>query len=89
MTAAELRTAIKEMMAEELMLRIPAAEIGDDTQIFSPEGLGLDSVDALQLAVGLEKKFGLKTTEGEEARRIFESVNTIAAAIEAKNATGA
>lgn len=89
MTAAELRTAIKEMMAEELMLRIPAAEIGDDTQIFSPEGLGLDSVDALQLAVGLEKKFGLKTTEGEEARRIFESVNTIAAAIEAKNAAGA
>lgn len=71
------------MMVDELMLRITAAEIGDDTPIFGADGLGLDSVDALQLAVGLEKHYGLKTSEGEEARRIFESVNTIAGAVEA------
>ena len=85
-SSAELRTAIKEMMVEELMLRVTAAEIGDETPIFGPEGLGLDSVDALQLSVGLDKHFGLKTSEGEEARRIFENVSTIAAAIEALRA---
>ncbi len=82
MPTEELRTAIKEMMVEELMLRVTAEEIGNDTPLFSPEGLGLDSVDALQLAVGLDKRFGLKTAEGEAARRIFESVETIATAIE-------
>jgi acyl carrier protein len=88
MPSAELRTAIKEMMVEELMLRVTAAEIGDDTPVFGPDGLGLDSVDALQLSVGLDRHFGLKTTEGEEARRIFSSVNSIAEAIEALRAGG-
>ena len=67
------------------MLRVTPAEIGDDTILFSPEGLGLDSIDALELAVGLEKKFGVATPTAEAAREAFVSVNTIAAYI-AKNA---
>lgn len=78
-----LNTSLKEMMVTELMLQVTAAEIGDDTPLFGPEGLGLDSVDALQLVVALEKHFALKLSDGEAAKGILHSVNTIAAAITA------
>ena len=76
-----LKQQIKQAMVEELMLQQNASEIGDDVVIFSPQGLGLDSVDALQLAVAIEKRFGLKMTDAEAARKAMHSVNTIAAAI--------
>ena len=81
-TGDELRKRIKEAMIEELMLEQTPGEIGDDETIFSPEGLGLDSVDALQLVVALEKRFGLKIPNAEAAKDILTSVNTIAEAVE-------
>ena len=84
-----LKREIKEMMVEELMLQMTADEIGDDTPIFGPDGLGLDSVDALQLVVALEKRFSLKMSDGEAAKSVLRCVDTIAEAIEAKNAAGA
>lgn len=72
-----LNSRIKEMMIDHLMLRVQPEEIGDDTILFSPEGLGLDSIDALELAVGIEKKFGVATPTAEVARSAFVSVNTI------------
>jgi acyl carrier protein len=76
-----LKQQIKEAMVEELMLQQSASEIGDDAVIFSPQGLGLDSVDALQLAVAVEKRFGLKMSDAETARKAMHSVTTLAAAI--------
>lgn len=78
MDDAELKNRIKSMMVENLMLKISPEEIGDATPLFSPEGLALDSIDALELAVGLEKKFGVATPNSEVARQYFVSVNTIA-----------
>lgn len=80
---AELRQKIKEVMVEELMLDFEAEEIGDETPIFGAEGLGLDSVDALQLVVAIEKHFGLKVGDAEKAKAILQSVETVAQAIEA------
>lgn len=80
----ELRKQIKEMMVTELMLQQGADEIGNDVPIFRPEGLGLDSVDALQLVVALEKKFGLKLPDADAARNVLRDVNSIAAAIVSK-----
>ena len=80
---SELKSQLKEMMVTELTLQVPAAGIGDDTAIFGPDGLGLDSVDALQLVVALEKLHGLKVKEGAEARETLRSVNTIVEAIKA------
>ena len=80
--SSELKTKIKEALIEELMLQEEVDEIGDDMPLFGPEGLGLDSVDALQLVVALEKHFGLKVPDAEAAKGILESVNTIAAEIE-------
>ena len=75
--ANTLKARIKAMMVENLMLQVTAAEIGDDTALFGPGGLGLDSVDALQLVVGLDKTFGLKIADPAAAKQILQSVNTI------------
>ncbi|HEY6169258.1 MAG TPA: acyl carrier protein, partial [Verrucomicrobiae bacterium] len=56
--------------------------IGDDQPLFGPESLGLDSVDALQLVVALDKTFGLKIPDPAAAKQILHSVNTIAEAVE-------
>ena len=80
--AAELKTNIKALLVENLMLKISAAEIGDDQPLFGPGSLGLDSVDALQLVVALEKNYGLKLSDKEVARKAMQTVNTIAASIQ-------
>jgi acyl carrier protein len=78
----ELRQKIKEVMVEELMLDQEAESIGDELPIFGAGGLGLDSVDALQLVVALDKHFGLKIGNSDEAKGVLESVETIAREIE-------
>ena len=82
--SAQLKSRLKEMLVDNLMLDFSAEEIRDDQPLFGPEGLGLDSVDALQLVVGLDKHFGLKVSDPEAAKVILESINTIAAAVESK-----
>src|ERR1700748_2493962 len=72
-----LRDSIKEMMVENLMLEVPKEEIADDLPLFGPGGLGLDSIDALELVVSLEKKFGVSVAISEPARQALASVNTI------------
>ena len=86
----ELKSRIKALMVENLMLQISAAEIKDDQPLFGPGSLGLDSVDALQLVVALDKNFSLKIATPALAKEILQSVNTIAAAVQAKSTeTGA
>ena len=77
----EIRQKIKEVIIEELMLHETPEDIANDTPLFG-EGLGLDSVDALQLVVALEKHFGLKVGDAEKAKLILRSIDTIADAIE-------
>jgi acyl carrier protein len=77
MVDADLRTRIKEMMITNLMLQITTDQIADDTPLFGPEGIGLDSIDALELAVGLEKNFGVSLPNSEVATKVLRSVNTI------------
>ncbi|MCB1229032.1 MAG: acyl carrier protein [Verrucomicrobiae bacterium] len=77
-----LQHRIKSVMIDELMLQETPEEIADDEPLFGPEGLGLDSVDALQLVVALEKNFSLKIPDAEAAKGVLTNVNTIAEAIE-------
>ena len=79
--AQALKERIKGMMVENLMLQVTAAEIGDELPLFGPDGLGLDSVDALQLVVGLDKHFGLKIPDPATAKVVLQNVNTIAEAV--------
>ena len=77
-----LKTQIKHLLVENLMLQTPAEEIADDLPLFGPGGLGLDSVDALQLVVALDKNYGLKISDPEAAKGILQNVNSIAAAVQ-------
>ena len=79
--ATKFKQDIKQLIVENLMLQITPEEIGDDQIFFGPGSLGLDSVDALQLVVALDKKYGLKIQDPEEARQILKNVNTVAAAV--------
>ena len=78
-----LHQRIKEMMTSNLMLEVSADDIADDAPLFGSDGIGLDSVDALQLVVAIEKTFGLKIADQDKAKLILKNVNSIAAAIEA------
>jgi acyl carrier protein len=84
--STELKEKIKSLMVENLMLQISAGDIGDDQALFGPDSLGLDSVDALQLVVALDKNYGLKVPDPAAAKEILHSVNSIAAAVEKKAA---
>lgn len=77
-----LRDRIKAMLVEQLMLQLGPTDIGDEQALFGPGSLGLDSVDALQLVVMLDKHFGLKIADPATAREILQNVSTITAAIE-------
>jgi acyl carrier protein len=78
---AALKQEIKRLMVENLMLQIAPEEIGDQQMLFGPGGLGLDSVDALQLVVGLDKRYGLKIPDPDSARQVLQSVTTMAEAV--------
>lgn len=87
MPSQELTTELKALLVAELNLagRDPAA-IADDAPLFGEGGLGLDSLDALQIAMLVEEKFGIRVPEGDEARPIFRSVGSLAAFIEDRRA---
>lgn len=81
MNVQDVRQKLKELMVEELNLegKTPA-DIDDAAPLFGG-GLGLDSLDALQLAMSVEERFGVRIPEGDEARPIFASVDALAAYI--------
>ncbi len=79
----ELHHELKSFLIETMNLEdIAADEIGDDMPLFSPEGLGLDSIDALELVLALKKKYGIVIEAGDESsRQHLRSVATLAALI--------
>jgi acyl carrier protein len=83
---ADLKTELKTLLVRELNLVNRAPEsIGDDALLFgdaSSGGIGLDSLDALQIAMLVEEHFRVRIPEGDEARPIFRSVSTLADYIE-------
>ena len=77
-----LTERIKNMMVENLMLQMTAADIADDQPLFGPGSLGLDSVDALQLVVALDKNFGLKIPDPAAAKEILQNLSTMVSAVQ-------
>jgi acyl carrier protein len=77
MSDTDLRQSIKEMLVKNLMLQTTAEEISDDLPLFGPGGLGLDSIDALELVVSMEKTFGVGVPNSEVAAKALRTVNTI------------
>ncbi|MBN1863335.1 MAG: hypothetical protein JW808_00390 [Victivallales bacterium] len=84
---AALKRRLKEMIVSELSLEgLTPESIADDSRLFG-EGLELDSLDAVELVVLLQRNFGVKIKDLEHGREIFESLDTLADYI-SKNRTG-
>ena len=72
-----LNTRIKQAIVSALRLPIPPDEIQDDAPLFG-EGLGLDSIDALELVLELERTFGVTISDEQTGAAVLQTVNSIA-----------
>lgn len=80
----ELKQQLKQLIIDSLELEeMTPEDIEDDLPLFSPDGLGLDSVDALELGLALQKQYGFDfSNDSTELRQHFQSINTLAAFIQ-------
>jgi acyl carrier protein len=75
-----LRGDLKKLIVATCDKQVPAAEIGDKEPLFGPDArLRLDSLDALQLSVEIQKRYGIRLTDPKEVRRVFADVETLSA----------
>ena len=77
-----LHGEIKQALVRSLRLPMQPEEIGDSMQLFG-EGLGLDSIDVLELVLEIERTFGVTIADQDTGMRVLRSVDTIAAFINA------
>lgn len=80
-----LKARVKETIVRSLRLSISPADIADDVPLFG-EGLGLDSIDALELVLEIERTFGVMIRDEHLGKRVLRSVDSIAEFIEAERA---
>ena len=77
-TPRELMDEVKGKLIEELNLEeITPKDIDDEAPLFGDEGLGLDSIDALEIILILEREYGIKIENPGEGKQIFYSVRTL------------
>jgi acyl carrier protein len=80
--STELRRKLKELLIERLKFEdLTPDDIGDDDPLFQG-GLGLDSIDALEIVVMLESEFGIKVKNESAARDNFRSISSLAKLVE-------
>ena len=82
----ELNDELKRILIEALNLDDVTPEtIEDDAPLFG-EGLGLDSIDALEIAMAIEKRFGIKVQPDKETKKYFFSIQTLADLVQERQA---
>jgi len=75
----ELKKQLKILIIEESDKEIDPQSIVDDELLFGQESnIQLDSLDAIQLSMAIQKRFAVKITDSKEARRAFATVNSLA-----------
>lgn len=85
-TQTDLKPRIKSLLVERLKLEVEPSEIGDTDPLFGDfEGsLGLDSIDALELVLGIEQEFGVKIEDEEVGAEVLSSVDSVAEFVRSK-----
>ena len=68
---------LKKLLVENCMVKIDPATITEETLLFGPEGIGLDSLDALQMTVAIEKEFKLPIADPNTAREALHNLATL------------
>jgi len=75
----KLKLALKTLIIEECDKEVEPEEINDDEVLFSPESkLELDSMDALQISMALQKEYDIVVTDSKKLRKVMVSINTLA-----------
>jgi acyl carrier protein len=82
-----LKPRIKELIVKSLRLPMQPSQIADDIPLFR-EGLGLDSIDALELVLEIERQFGVTIGDEHLGKRVLRSVDSIAEFIQEQTAGG-
>lgn len=78
----DLHDRVKTMMVKAVRLKISPESIKNEQPLFGAGGVGLDSLDALELVVALEKEFGVRIPDADVGRKVLISVETIVKFIE-------
>ena len=79
----ELKRELKKLIIETLKLEdVTVDSIAENEPLFGGEGLGLDSIDALELIVALEKRYRLSISDEEIGKRALASINALASFVE-------
>ncbi len=87
MLETSLQEQLKKLIIEELNLEdIDASEIKDGDPLFGDEGLGLDSLDAVELVVLIQKHFAVEIKDMEEGREALASISALSDFIETRRA---
>ena len=85
MTTEDLRYKIKKMIIDTLKIPdVTPEDIQDDEMIFESEKLGLDSLDGLELVMGIQKEFSVMISDQDHAHTILQTVNSIAEFVESQ-----
>ena len=83
MTGDQLKQSLKENIIKYVNLMDTTPEdFNDEDLLFGEEGLGLDSIDSIELIVMMEREYGVKVTDPKVGRKVMENINTMAAYIE-------
>lgn len=68
---------LKQMVITNCMLRVTPDEIKEDVPLFGPDSLGLDSIDALQMTVAIERDYGIAIKDPETARLAYQNLKSL------------
>ena len=68
---------LKQVLIENCVLKVNVEDIAEDTPLFGPGSIGLDSLDALQLTVAIEQHYGVAITDPQMARQVLQSLRTV------------
>ncbi|MCD2451466.1 acyl carrier protein [Methylicorpusculum oleiharenae] len=86
MQLEEIKEEIKNIFADRLNMDLSSVTAGDDDGLFD-DGWGIDSIDVIDIVLGVEKKFGVKLGQDEEIQGHFRSLNTLAAYVKSLTET--
>lgn len=82
----EIKQELKKIFEERLNIDVKKLDLPDDASLFADDGWGIDSVDVIDLVLGIEKSFGLRLEQDAEVQKHFESLDTLATYIKSRQA---
>jgi acyl carrier protein len=86
MNLQQIKTSLKDILVDRLAIDLAEVDSSDDAGLFDDKGWGIDSIDVLDLVLGVEKSFGVRIDQDEDIKIHFQSIETLAAYIQSQMA---